>query len=127
MTHHLTLLSVLQSLETQLHEPESRHDQALITQLLHEDFSEIGRSGRQFNKQQTLEGLLAESNAPTIFATDFELALLGEGVALLTYKSFQRDEAGEPINNTLRSSLWLEAEEGHRWQLRFHQGTPSAL
>ncbi|WP_325964099.1 hypothetical protein [Serratia rhizosphaerae] len=51
--------------------------------------------------------------------------MIGEGVALLRYKSFQRDTGGKVVRRTERSSIWLwsSSEKGARWQMRFHQGT----
>ncbi|WP_262144070.1 hypothetical protein [Serratia ficaria] len=66
-----------------------------------------------------------EIDHPQIFAEEFRLAMIAEGVALLRYQSFQRDADGKVVRRTARSSIWLlsPSASGGRWQLRFHQGT----
>lgn len=43
MTHSTELLAVIQSLEVKLHQPATRSDLAAVSELLHEEFEEIGR------------------------------------------------------------------------------------
>jgi hypothetical protein len=89
------LLSTLHALEVELHHPGVACDVARLEQLLHPDFHEVGRSGRP----------------------------LGAGVALLTYRSAHRRLDGSLEQHTYRSSVWVEGEG--RWQLLYHQGTPT--
>lgn len=123
----MTVLAMITSLEMQLHQPATRNNSKIVSELLHDDFEEIGRSGRHYDKRQTVAALEQETGRPVIHAEDFKLAMMTEGVALLTYKSFQRDTAGTITGRTLRSSVWVlsEHQTGERWQLRFHQGTPA--
>lgn len=123
----MTVSAMIPSLEMQLHQPATRNNSKLVSELLHDDFEEIGRSGRHYDKQQTVAALEQETGQAVIHAEDFKLAMITEGVALLTYKSFQRDAAGNITRRTLRSSVWVlsEHQTGERWQLRFHQGTPA--
>ncbi|USV03272.1 nuclear transport factor 2 family protein [Serratia entomophila] len=125
LTDSTRLLSEIQSLEVQLHQPATRNDVNIVAALLHEDFEEIGRSGQRYDKQQTVAALEMENGHRQIFAEEFKLANVAEGVVLLTYKSFQRDANGKIVRRTERSSIWLlsSSKTGGRWQLRFHQGT----
>ncbi|WP_442996137.1 MULTISPECIES: nuclear transport factor 2 family protein [unclassified Serratia (in: enterobacteria)] len=118
---------MIPTLEMQLHQPATRNNSKLVSELLHDDFEEIGRSGRHYDKRQTVAALEQETGRPVIHAEDFKLVMMTEAVALLTYKSFQRDAAGTITRLTLRSSVWVlsEHQTGERWQLRFHQGTPA--
>lgn len=116
------LLHELTTLETELHSLDTRRDVSRMDELLHPEFEEFGRSGRKYSREEALSEFGAETNYPRVVATDFELAELGKGVALLTYKSAHRTESGEIHQCTLRSSLWLRTNEG--WRMRFHQGTP---
>lgn len=98
--------------------------------LLHDDFEEIGRSGHNYDKQQTLAALQIESGQTPIFSEGFKLAIITEGAVLLTYRSFHRsddDDDGDVTRCTLRSSIWLLSanDNGGQWQMRFHQGTPT--
>ena len=45
-----SLLSQLQALEVELHQPEVRGDAARLDALLHDDFQEFGRSGTAYAK-----------------------------------------------------------------------------
>ncbi|MFS7160690.1 DUF4440 domain-containing protein [Serratia proteamaculans] len=127
MTYSTELLVVIQSLEVKLHQPATRSDLAAVSELLHEDFEEIGRSGQRYDKPQTLAALQMESDSAKIFADGFKLAAIAEGSVLLTYRSYQRSADGGVARCTLRSSIWLLTSEdnGSRWQMRFHQGTPT--
>jgi len=116
------LLHSLQQLEKSLFDTDKHRDIAHLDTLLHVDFVEFGRSGRQYNKSEILQEAPFINENYSIEAKDFELAVLGEGVALLNYTSFNVDTTGKPAGYTLRSSLWLQTSNG--WQLRFHQGTP---
>ncbi|MNG83069.1 hypothetical protein D3C79_417880 [compost metagenome] len=122
----MTVSAMIPMLEMQLHQPATRNNRKLVSELLHDDFEETGRSGQHYDKRQTVAALAQETGRAVIHAEDFKLAMIAEGVALLTYKSFQRDAAGNITGRTLRSSVWVlsEHQTGQRWQLRFHQGTP---
>lgn len=127
MTDSTELLAVIQSLEVKLHQPTTRSDITTVSELLHEDFEEIGRSGQYYDKRQTLAALKMETGQTAIFAEGFKLTTIAEGTVLLTYRSFHRSAEGDVSRCTLRSSIWLlsSKEGGRHWQMRFHQGTPT--
>ena len=109
----------LQELELSLLQPSERKSQR-VAELLAEGFVEFGSSGRAFTKEQIVSGLRAESSTPERSATQFKVQLLAPHVALVTYRVHRHSE---PPVHTLRSSIW-EQRQG-RWQLVFHQGTPT--
>ena len=117
------LLKQLRDLEVALHEPEVRRDLARLDELLHESFTEFGRSGSTYSRADILNSVSHETSTGAIWSQDFALAELADGVVLLTYKSAHLDTKGELHRHTLRSSLWQRTERG--WQMRFHQGTPT--
>ena len=117
------LLSTLRNLEIALHQPEVRSDIVRIDALLHDSFSEFGRSGRRYSKADVLKELPLEKSSAIVLSQDFSVAVIADGVALLTYKSAQLNGSGEVSRCTLRSSLWQRTARG--WQMRFHQGTPT--
>jgi hypothetical protein len=112
---------ILRKLEVSLHQPEVRSDRDQVDRLLHESFIEFGRSGQMYTKAEILEVLSAESSEEAIFSQSYSLAIIEDGVALLTYKSARITANGELSRYTLRSSLWQYTEPD--WQMRFHQGT----
>ncbi len=118
------LLPLLQALEVELHRPAARGDAARLDVLLHDDFREFGRSGAVYTKAGLLSQLPAQARHAVLVADRFEVRRLGDGVALLTYRSAQRLADGTLERWTLRTSVWERS--AHGWQMRFHQGTPAA-
>jgi hypothetical protein len=119
-----TLLATIQALEVELHHPGVRCDVARLDQLLHPDFHEVGRSGRQYDRPTVMRFLAEEGGAPAIESSDFRLGQLATDTVLLTYRSAHRLPDGQWQTHTLRSSVWVKHEE--LWRLRYHQGTPAA-
>jgi ribonuclease HI len=101
-------------LERLLLRPDVRADRRQVEVLLHQDFQEIGASGRVWDRETIVNALVGDPAAPGA-AEAFEPAWLAENVVLLTYRV--NGEAG-----SLRSSLWVR-DSVSGWQLRFHQGT----
>ncbi|EZP56041.1 nuclear transport factor 2 family protein [Delftia sp. RIT313] len=121
------LLQHLQALEVRLHDPQVRSDAGQLQALLHEDFLEFGRSGGVHDRAATVDSLAAALPAgppARLVSGGFALARLGPDSALLTYRSASVAEDGTAGRHTLRSSVWLRTALG--WQMRFHQGTPTA-
>ena len=118
------LLAVLRSLEEQLLMPQVRSSSGEVADLLADDFVEFGRSGRVYDKQQTVAALAGEAGSLKPVkrtASHFHVNELAAGVALLTYRSTRR--AASHVSHSLRSSIWTWREG--RWQMVFHQGTPT--
>lgn len=121
-----TLLGQLRELEERLLASDVRSSREDVSDLLADDFVEFGRSGRVYDRQQTIEALSAEVDRDASIertARDFRISLLTQGVALLTYRSTRRSAASESVVHSLRSSIW-KLTDG-RWQMVFHQGTPA--
>jgi hypothetical protein len=118
------LLQLMCSLETSLHAPAVRADKAQLESLLHADFFEIGRSGTSYYRSDIIAQLVGQKSHGTIWAQDFALSMPAYSVALLVYKSAHLGADGGLSMHAQRSSMWQYDELG--WQLRFHQGTPTA-
>ena len=119
-----SLLSELQALEVELHHPGVRRDISRLQQLLHADFHEVGRSGREYDHASVLKFLSEQESPPSVVSSGFSACQLAPDVALLTYRSAHRQQDGSLTNHTLRSSVWVRV--GNLWQLRYHHGTPAA-
>jgi hypothetical protein len=113
----------LARLEAELHPPAIRADGERVSRLLHAEFEEIGRSGNVHSRQSTLAALKSEARPDEIAADGYAATQIGPGIALLTYRSACRQQDGSLARHTLRSSLWVFC--AGRWQLRYHQGTPT--
>ena len=86
--------------------------------LLHRDYTEIGQSGRSWDRD-SVTAMMAALDAEPIAAEGLEAVRLGSDVILVTYTSVRSSGS-----RACRSSIWVR--EGDRWLLRHHQGTPLA-
>jgi hypothetical protein len=88
-----------------------------LSELLAEDFREVGASGRAYCREVVLERY--ELNSPrAVVLSNFEVRQLGEEASLATYVS--QDAGGRAAH---RSSVWVRS--AGRWKLAYHQGTSS--
>ena len=118
-----SLLSQLQALEVELHQPVVRGDVERLNALLHEEFHEFGRSGAAYAKVDIISRLSSAAQHARVVADNFLVQRLATDVALLTYRSAHALPDGALDRHTLRSSIWQCSDVG--WQMRFHQGTPT--
>lgn len=90
-----------------------RADAPSAAELLHPAFTEIGASGRSYDRDEILSAL-----APLVDvqAEEFLADEIAPGAILLRYVTTG------PDGTARRSSVWVK-ERGH-WLLRHHQGTP---
>ncbi|MGO1258604.1 MAG: DUF4440 domain-containing protein, partial [Brachybacterium sp.] len=89
-----------------------RADPPSAAELLHPDFSEVGASGRRYDRDEILAHL---APLEAIEAEEFIADEIAPGVVLLQYSTHGQ---GDTVH---RSSLWVR--ENGRWLLRHHQGT----
>jgi len=117
-------LDLIKALEEDLFKQSVRGSSEAVSNLLADSFVEFGRSVRMYEKEEVVRRLAAESieTLETHTATDFVLRPLADDVVLLTYRSFRLAE-GKEDRHTLRSSIWKFISG--RWQVVFHQGTPT--
>ncbi|MHC5794964.1 DUF952 domain-containing protein [Lacisediminihabitans sp. FW035] len=106
--------------EHALLDPAVRADRAAVDRLLAPGFTEIGSSGRLWQRGEVLA--LDSLGAPGGIATSEGFVVSGlearVPAARLVLLSYVATQAG---NVTLRSSLWRSTRHG--WQIEFHQGT----
>ena len=95
------LLQHLRDLEVALHKPDVRCDPARLDELLHDSFTEFGRSGRSYSRADILKFLSLEVPPGPIWSQDFTVAEISEDIALLTYKSAYIETNGELGLHTL--------------------------
>jgi hypothetical protein len=113
------LIEEIRSLEERLLDPSVR---ASPEQLNH--FLEVGQSGLQYDKAESIEGLTSESGTPPEFViSQFQARSLAPQLVLVTYRIAKRTGSSEQVQYSLRSSLWQQ--RSGRWQIVFHQGTPT--
>ena len=105
-------------LEERLLTPDVRTSVKELSNLLAEDFFEIGSSGQVWRLKDGLE--VNGIGVVRMQLSDFEIHPLSENIVLTTYKIFNEDKQ----QHSLRSSIWKY--EHSKWQMVFHQGTPAA-
>jgi hypothetical protein len=114
----------LRQLEECLLDPGVRKDSAQLDSLLGDDFREFGSSGRIFNKADIIAHLQNKpANAPVLSLSNFATQILAPNVALATYLSTHTNQATGETSSAMRSSIWIRRD--HKWQIHFHQGTPT--
>ena len=118
------LLNNLSKLEIELHQIEVRKDKNRLNELFHESFLEVGRYGKTYRKSDILANLQKQTISGTIWSQDYNLEVLSDDLALITYKSAMMDEEGNLSIYTFRSSLWQKVAGS--WRIRFHQWTPAS-
>jgi hypothetical protein len=116
------MLDHFQDLEGRLLRHDTRHSPDETSALLAADFFEFGQSGVVWDRQQTIEGLAQEPLMERSMR-NFTTRLLSESVVLVTYRSVLRDPVSSKEWHALRSSVWKLIDD--RWQITFHQGTPT--
>ncbi len=106
--------AVLLELERDMWADVTRRDRSWMDEHLADDFTEFGWSGRSYSRREILDQEIGPIEADL---SDFEVRVVGADSALVTYRSVQARGAGN------RASLWVRRRR--RWQLAFHQGTPT--
>ena len=116
------MLDLFRDLEEKLLRQETRNSPGEVASLLHADFFEFGGSGSVWNRQQTIDRLAQELPIGRSL-TDLSVRSLATDVMLVTYRAVGRDLVSGKEWHSLRSSIW-KLTDG-RWQVIFHQGTPT--
>lgn len=118
----MDVAEILRELEASLLTNAVRKNATRVAELLADEFCEFGRSGTVYSKAEILN-LLADEEDAHVEMKEFVCRMVGEGTALVTYRSERRVQGAE-MTAALRSSLWVL--RAGRWQMVFHQGTPLA-
>ncbi|MFC7302914.1 DUF4440 domain-containing protein [Streptomyces monticola] len=106
--------------ELRLLAPEVRRSPELLGSLLHPEYTEIGASGRRWDRETIIAALTGQQEPGKRPITTSRM----RGVQLaddLVHLTFDTDNNGRLSH---RSSLWRSTDRG--WLLWFHQGTPFA-
>ncbi len=101
------------ALERSLLTEEIRADRTAVSALLHPEWCEIGRSGRLWTREETLDSIAPLSTPVTLDV--LSVSWVDRDTILLLWRALGDQRS------TLRSSLWVRDRSG--WRQRFHQGT----
>lgn len=108
------LFEHLKALETELATSATRKNVSRIDQIISDDFTEIGKSGRFFDKEGIM-AMLKEEEAYQIAMSHFEFKCLSDDVVLVKYRT---SAAGI---SAVRTSIWKRYDSV--WKINHHQGT----
>jgi len=112
---------IIKNFETELLQPEIRKSTERLDELIADEFTEIGESGKQYNKRDIFDALPKQSGIK-FFLSNFKATEISFDVVLATFELEKEiSESGEKIMS-LRSSIWKNKDG--RWQIIYHQGTP---
>jgi hypothetical protein len=110
----------LYELEAELQQQDARKNPSRLAALISDDFIEISASGKKWTKQDAIEALHSE-HFTVRNISDFNVRLLGQNVALVTYHCHRHAVDNVAAADSLRSSVWIHSNG--QWRLVFHQGT----
>ena len=102
--------------ETAMWTTATRSDRTWMAAHLSPTFTEFGRSGRSYTRDEILELVVGEIDV-VLPLPHFAARRLDDDVVLVTYRSISSD------NHSNRASVWVRRVD--RWLLEFHQGTPT--
>lgn len=118
-------VATLRALEDRILDPAARRSRQTISGLLAEEFLEIGASGQLYDKAAILDSLANEhlrGEPDRQIIHDFTARRIAPDLALALYRIVRHGADGREAHS-LRSSTWKIVDG--RWQMIFHQGTPS--
>lgn len=101
--------------------PHSRKNTQLLDALLHDEFEEVGASGRFVDKQQAMQWLMRENDDFDWALTDFRLRVLSDEMVMANYIAVKRHRKSGTEKKSVRSSIWKKT--GDNWAMIYHQGT----
>ncbi|MFF9982739.1 nuclear transport factor 2 family protein [Streptomyces erythrochromogenes] len=108
--------------EMELMSPGVRTSRVLTDRLLDPEFTEVGASGRRWDREAMLAALPdlegAAEDGPRYEPTDMTGVELAPGVVHLTYETVIDGRRAR------RSSIWRKSADGTGWRMYHHQATP---
>ena len=114
----------IRKLEEALLLNDVRADRNKLNNLIHDDFIEIGYSGKTHTKSDVLAELPKEQSTDIeLWSQEFSFRTLSADTVLLIYKQCRIEPNGKLSRHAKRSSIWFN--NNGSWQMIFHQGTPT--
>ena len=114
----------LRKLEESLLKKEIRANPNKLNELIHESFIEIGYSGKTYEKTDILTSLPNEKDSESEYwSQDYSFISLSTDLVLIMYLEARMDKNGKLSRYAKRTSIWFNNAD--KWQIKFHQGTPT--
>ena len=109
-----SITAQLRKLEERFLIPEMRASPNALAELIADEFTEIGSSGRKFSRQEVVE-VLKHEKAGKRSIEEFQSFPLSSDIVLVVYRVIHENKV------SLRSSIWKSFDG--QWKIVFHQGT----
>lgn len=112
--------------EHSLWDDHDRFDRSRMDALWAEEFHEVGRSGRLWDREELLDADVQPIGA---VLHDLEVLAVTDDVALVRYVSTTWPQGPDVGDGRVahRSSVWRRSDGPAGWELVFHQGTPTTI
>lgn len=107
--------AMIRAAEIELMRSSTRSKSPRVQELLHEEFVEIGRSGRRWTRDEIVSSLAAERDYVQPDVSEWAFVELSVGLVLVTYLAHAADFESR------HASIWDISVTPP--QMRFHQGT----
>jgi hypothetical protein len=108
--------------ELRLMSPAVRSSRTLAEQLLDPEFTEVGASGRRWDRRSMLSAMPdmqgATDDGPQYVPTAMTGTVLAPGIVHLTFETVLDGRRAR------RSSIWRKRDEETGWRMYYHQATP---
>jgi len=96
---------IIKNFETELLQPEIRKSTERLDELIADEFTEIGESGKKYNKQDILDNLPKQSEVKFTIQ-NFNAVEISPGIVLATYQAEKEIAGSKNKTFSLRSSFW---------------------
>jgi len=116
----MVVSTLIKALEIELLQPGVRKSKKRLNELIADNFLEIGASGKQYNKKDTIDNLL-EENEIKFSINNFNTVEIASDTVLATYEVEKENLGSNKKNYSTRTSIWKNIDGN--WQIIFHQGT----
>ncbi|MGW8761007.1 nuclear transport factor 2 family protein [Streptomyces sp. NPDC055815] len=108
--------------ELELLSPAGRSSRAVAERLLDPEFTEVGASGRRWDREAVLSALPvmqgAADDGPQYVPTEMTGTVLAPGLVHLTFETLLDGRRAR------RSSIWRKLDDETGWRMFYHQATP---
>jgi len=116
----MVVSTLIKALEVELLQPGVRKSSKRLNELIADNFLEIGASGKQYYKKDTIEALMEEDELK-FSINNFHTVEIAPYTVLATYEVEKENLESNKILFSTRTSIWKNIDGN--WQIIFHQGT----
>ncbi len=109
----------IKELEERLLHTDIRKNSTILTELLSDDFEEIGSDGKISTREEVIEWLVNKEKNIKWSLNNFRIKELSPELILATYIAIKKNQSNS--SGSIRSSIWKKF--AGNWKMIFHQGT----